>query len=82
MVEALQESGLSPRVRGNRVNALAKKTHQRSIPAGAGEPTLTRAMVELIRGLSPRVRGNRRQDRPQRSRSGSIPAGAGEPPFN
>ena len=50
-------SGLSPRVRGNRLEGLKRMLKRRSIPACAGEPEQIDQGVDYL-GLSPRVRGN------------------------
>ncbi len=39
--QVLTELGLSPRVRGDRLQRVARRNSERSIPAGAGGPTLT-----------------------------------------
>ena len=72
-------SGLSPRVRGNRVLEPAVYEARRSIPACAGEPPLWSAAQLLGLGLSPRVRGNQRDAVSTYGRDRSIPACAGEP---
>ena len=87
------ETGLSPRLRGNLPSERYcehAQTAIRSIPAPAGEPfaqlhPIMRLRGNLIQvnGLSPRLRGNRfRMDRRERiTVERSIPAPAGEPHF-
>ena len=54
-----QDSGLSPRVRGNQEGRMAYGSRLRSIPACAGQPSrVTLVGGRSRRGLSPRVRGN------------------------
>ena len=78
--------GLSPRVRGNRIDAVGVQAGRGSIPACAGEPrsilggTPLVLMTALHSGLSPRVRGNRPAFVEPGPHAGSIPACAGEPP--
>ena len=80
--KAIPASGLSPRVRGNRVSPGRPRTCPRSIPACAGEPLPRRENLRFeceAVGLSPRVRGNQGGRFGQVALSGSIPACAGEP---
>ena len=72
-------SGLSPRVRGNRLHRLRHGVLGRSIPACAGEPTRVYHTDFAQAGLSPRVRGNQAVDVMSPGKWGSIPACAGEP---
>ena len=66
-------AGLSPRVRGNRRLVHHPKTHQRSIPACAGEPLALSLWPRAIR-VYPRVcGGTRRRPRPVRSVRGLSP---------
>ena len=53
--------GLSPRVRGNQVDAVRRASYLRSIPACAGEPLSRRATAGLP-GVYPRVCGGTRRD--------------------
>ena len=48
--------GLSPRVRGNLPPKNPLKRRARSIPACAGEPSLT-TLLDVVRGVYPRVCG-------------------------
>ena len=63
----LAKGGLSPRVRGNHVQAADQAGATRSIPACAGGTHVGRVRTYRDRGLSPRVRGN-----PKRLRSCSA----------
>ena len=74
------QSGLSPRVRGNRHRRPPVLYRPRSIPACAGEPTPPEPSTPAAGGLSPRVRGNLRRGEMPSGFHGSIPACAGEPP--
>ena len=76
---AAAAAGLSPRLRGNRVNGARAVGETRSIPAPAGEPQMSEPDASPVEGLSPRLRGNQRQMMPNRIHVGSIPAPAGEP---
>ena len=51
-------TGLSPRVRGNRLPAAHRQLRRGSIPASAGQPVNRPTSPSWWRGLSPRVRGN------------------------
>ena len=53
---AIDSEGLSPRVRGNLVSAVALATVQRSIPACAGEPIVAQPPC-LVQKVYPRVCG-------------------------
>ena len=53
---SISARGLSPRVRGNRVRRSRGYCYERSIPACAGEPAPSRALL-LLRGVYPRVCG-------------------------
>ena len=52
--------GLSPRLRGNHLQGLVRRstTGMRSIPAPAGEPSISATVKQSGSGLSPRLRGN------------------------
>ena len=50
--------GLSPRVRGNRNERMAKFHGSRSIPAVCGGTQQENHTIAIVEGLSPRVRGN------------------------
>ena len=75
-------AGLSPRVRGNRGAFAPAEQNSGSIPACAGEPGVTLAIVgdRYPGGLSPRVRGNPASRYRMAMGARSIPACAGEPP--
>ena len=76
----LNESGLSPRVRGNRFDIGPRGEAVRSIPARTGKPLCSgMTAVPKQSGLSPRVRGNPSRPCEQRTSKGSIPARTGEP---
>ena len=72
---SLRESGLSPRVRGNRPAGGARRAGARSIPACAGEPSPA-TMLRSRRWVYPRVCGGTRptgmQDRPGRGLSPRV----------
>ena len=59
--------GLSPRVRGNQVDRAARQNGERSIPACAGEPSLSFLSVVLAE-VYPRVCGGTRRRRMVRRR--------------
>ena len=72
--------GLSPRVRGSPQWYVVPPWMSRSIPACAGEPSLSRQFDGYRFGLSPRVRGSRSSsDACPAADTRSIPACAGEP---
>ena len=82
-VNALTNTGLSPRVRGNLQILSPALGPVGSIPACAGEPcSPPPKQSSRPAGLSPRVRGNRSRSRKNQGLSGSIPACAGEPSEN
>ena len=71
--------GLSPRVRGNRVDCLSSGRRVRSIPACTGEPVIT-VPDDLPTGVYPRVYGGTRTRRASRLyRRGLSPRVRGNP---
>ena len=77
-------TGLSPRMRGNRLgeSTSQKYVHQGSIPAHAGEPAARLPRTRGTAGVYPRACGGTRCARsaiPTVTLPGSIPAHAGEP---
>ncbi len=72
-----QASGLSPRGRGNRRNALSARLHNGTIPAWAGEPTTCSGGMGISKDY-PRVGGGTPWPRaPRRRRTGLSPRGRG-----
>ena len=71
--------GLSPRMRGNHSCERSKSSVGGSIPAHAGEPSITAVNPIRAPGLSPRMRGNHAGRDATSVFAGSIPAHAGEP---
>ena len=96
VLRSASASGLSPRLRGNRINSQRSSVYPRACGGTAG-PTLshyggTRSIPAPAgnltccntaspgNGLSPRLRGNRQEVHYRQSIQRSIPAPAGDPP--
>ena len=71
--------GLSPRVRGNRINDIPDGPTVMVYPRVCGGTRRGRRPASYLEGLSPRVRGNPVRKSPHHRAGRSIPACAGEP---
>ena len=79
LVAELQEEGLSPRLRGNRIVKLLGFSCSRVYPRACGGTPMMQGCGGPKRGLSPRLRGNHYSHNAQDLFVRSIPALAGEP---
>ena len=81
LVVGIRSEGLSPRVRGNRLNAVGQGYFRRSIPACAGEPVIIVLSIG-VRRVYPRVCGGTRWLRVRKGRwRGLSPRVRGNRPY-